>query len=82
MAWLTKTAVAALLSLAVVGCASNERSSRPAASGMPCERCRFGVADPQGGTTKNGCMVDGKRTDCRKSPPQCAECAKITQAAR
>ena len=82
MAWLTKAAVAAILSVAVIGCATDEKksTSKPAASSMPCERCKFGVSDQKASPPKHYCKVDGKTVDCRKTPPECAECAKMTKS--
>ena len=81
MAWLTKAAVAAIMMVAVVGCARDEKpTSAPAATGMPCERCKFGVSDQKASPPRHYCKIDGKTVDCRKTPAECPECAKMTKS--
>jgi hypothetical protein len=45
-------------------------------SGMPCGNCRFAVADRKGQPPEHSCVVNGRQVDCRKSPPECPECAR------
>lgn len=55
------------------GCADSPKM------GMPCDNCKFRVADTKGQPPKLFCKVDGKEVDCRKSPAECPECAKMTK---
>lgn len=63
-------AAALVFAVALAGCAG------PAKSGMPCESCKFGVADKKASPPKWYCVVDGKEVDCRANPQACAMCKK------
>ena len=66
----------ALLAAALTGCASGQ--AQPAASGMPCENCKYGVRSVgKALPVRVFCVVDGKEVDCRKTPAECPECKKM-----
>lgn len=71
MGWTMMFVVAILLA----GCASTQSSS------MPCAKCKWGAKNTQGPMTDPMvyCVVDGKKVDCTKNPPECPECAKAMQ---
>jgi hypothetical protein len=65
-----------VVALGLAGCASTP----PASS--PCGSCKWSARNTQGpaGDPVVYCVVDGKKMDCRKSPPECPECAKAMQS--
>jgi uncharacterized lipoprotein YbaY len=68
-------AIGAVLAIALAGCASTSTSN------APCASCKWSAKNSQGpaGDPKLGCVVDGKTVDCKKTPPECPECAKAVQ---
>jgi hypothetical protein len=50
----------------------------PSSSSAPCASCKWGVKNTQGPMQDpvTYCVVDGKKMDCSKNPPECPECAK------
>lgn len=65
---------AGLIALALAGCASTGGSA------TPCEKCDYGyVAVGKRYERRAWCIVDGKKMDCAKTPPECPECAKAAQ---
>lgn len=65
--------LSALVLALVAGCAG------VSSSGMPCEKCKFGVPDKKANPPKITCVVDGKPVDCSKDPAACPECAKAAK---
>ena len=60
-----------MLAVGIAGCAG------AAKSGMPCERCRYGVQSVgKAQPPRIFCVVDGKEVDCRKNPEACPDCRK------
>lgn len=66
--------LASLLALAIAGCANTGGGD------MPCEKCDYGYVPVRKSMERRvWCIVDGKKMDCRKVPPECPECAKAAQ---
>jgi hypothetical protein len=68
--------LAGLMAFALAGCAST------GAGATPCEKCDYGyvaVGQRARFERRAWCLVDGKKMDCTKTPPECPECAKATQ---
>jgi hypothetical protein len=65
-------AMASVLAIGLAGCASTPASS------SPCASCKWSARNTQGpaGDPTPYCMMDGKKMDCHKTPPECPECAK------
>jgi hypothetical protein len=66
--------MAVVVAIGLAGCAST------GSSGTPCESCDYGYV-PVGKRSERRvwCIKDGKTLDCKKSPPECPECAKAVQ---
>lgn len=66
---------ALVLAIALAGCTSAPPSS------APCSSCKWSARNFQGpsGDPFLGCIVNGKKVDCKKTPPECPECAKAMQ---
>ena len=76
-----KWTTAALLALALAGCATT------GGAGAPCEKCDYGYvyvgkrAELKKWCNPNAekptcCIKEGKMLDCTKTPAECPECAK------
>jgi hypothetical protein len=63
--------MAFLAAALATGCASSS------SSGMTCEHCKFAVPDKKTDPPKLYCVIDGKKVDCRKTPADCPDCAKM-----
>jgi len=72
--------VAAVMALAMIGCASSGPT-------LPCEKCDYGYTYngkrtelrkfcATHGDKATCCIKDGKIYDCSKNPMECPECAK------
>lgn len=64
----------ALLVMAFAGCTG------PQYTAAPCGGCKWGAKNTQGPMEDPVayCVVEGKKVDCKKVPPECPECAKKT----
>lgn len=63
-------AMAVVVVIGLAGCASN------GSSGTPCESCDYGYVPVKKSMERRvWCVKDGKTLDCKKSPPECPECA-------
>jgi hypothetical protein len=65
------------LALLLAGCATTS-------SGLPCESCDWGYRTVTEKPVKAlplerrvFCVIDGKVVDCKKTPAECPECAKL-----
>lgn len=68
-------ASAFVVAVALASCSGAEMRS-----GLPCERCTYGVAkDGKAKPPVWRCVVDGKEIDCAKDPSGCPTCAKMTK---
>ena len=63
-----------LMGLALMGFMAACTTSQT--GGMPCESCKFGVADMKAQPPKHFCRVDGKEIDCKTNPEACPGCKK------
>ena len=62
--------MAGVAAVILAGCATSGGSN------LPCESCKFGVADKKASPPKIYCVVDGKQVDCMSNPGACPGCKK------
>jgi uncharacterized protein YceK len=77
MRQLLSVSMALVVAIGLAGCSSN---LTPEQRGMPCSSCDYGYV-PVGKHSERRvwCIKDGKTLDCKKSPPECPECARAIQ---
>ncbi len=67
-------AMAGVLAIGLAGCTTTASTTN-----SPCASCKWSARNFQGpaGDPVLGCVVEGKKVDCKKTPPEGPECAKM-----